>query len=300
MNRAFNAAALVILGLSLLGCASDQPGPDEVTEVTVHLEPPPNAVVEVRDFEYEWDDLERDDKGIVSAYEKALWVTERHNEALRLINLEPIPARIQAKEILQEILIHDASISRSRFVLARILFLEAAYWFRAVDHWGYYMTWLIEKRFSPDEPDRTLSDAELDEALAKVRPKIKEGNRFVKEAGEAALRHFTRYRGQRPDDDQIVDYVWKLNVYLQNYRQALQWLEYLLAAWDQREISEEDPARKEYEAIRRDLENYLAEVQIEGAKGSNDPLPWRAKERSVMEGTLSGEGTSGGVSSPNR
>ena len=300
MTRALNAAALVFLGVSLLGCSSGQPGADEVTEVTVHLEPPPNAMVEVRDFENDWEDLSRDDKGIISAYEKALWVTERHNEGLRLITLEPIPARIQAKSIFEEILVHDPSISKSRFVLARILFLEAAYWFRAVDHWGYYMTWLIEKRFSPDEPERTLSDAELDEALAKVRPKIKEGNRFVKEAGEAALRHFTRYRGQRPDDNQIVDYVWKLNLYLQNYRQALQWLEYLLAAWDQREISSEDPARREYESIRDDLERYLAEVEIEGSKGSHDPLPWRAKERKVMEGALTGEVTPSGVSSPNR
>lgn len=299
MNRALSAAAIVFLGLSLFGCSSTD-GPEEVTEVTVYLKPPPNAIVEVRDFENDWEDLTRDDRGVVSAYEKALWVTERYNEALRLINLEPIPARIQAKTVLQDILIHDPSISKSRFVMARILFLEAAYWFRAVDHWGYYMTWLIEKRFSPDDPDRTLSDAELDEALAKVRPKIKEGNRFVKEAGEAALRHFTRYRGQRPDDDQIVDYVWKLNLYLQNYREALQWLEYLLAAWDQREISEDDPARIEYEQIRSDLERYLAEVEIEGSKGSHDPLPWRAKERSVMEGTVGGEARAPGVSSPNR
>jgi hypothetical protein len=300
MNPAHTAAAMVFVGLSLLGCSSNGDGPKEVTEVTVHLTPPPNATVEVRDFHHEWGDLARDDKGMISAYEKALWVTERHNEALRLINLEPIPARVQAKAILEEVLKHDPTITKSRFVIARILFLEAAYWFRAVDHWGYYMTWLIEKRFAPEEPDRTLSDAELDEALAKARPKVKEGNRFVKEAGEASLRHFTRYRGQRPDDNQIVDYVWKLNLYLQNYRESLQWLEYLLASWEQRDISARDPARLEYEQIRADLERYLAEVEIEGSKGAHDPLPWRAKERGLLDGTLTGEASRGGVSSPNR
>ena len=296
MNHAPLAATLVCAGLSLLGCSSSGDKPAEVTEVTVYLTAPPNATVEVKDFKWEWEDLERDDRGVVSAYEKALWVTERHNEALRLINLEPVPARIQAKAILEDLLIHDPTITRSRFVIARILFLEAADWFRAVDHWGYYMTWLIEKRFAPEDPERTLSDAELDEALAKVRPKVKEGNRYVKAAGEAALSHFTRYRGQRPDDDQIVDYVWKLNLYLQNYRESLRWLEYLLASWDQRDIDAKDPARIEYEHIHADLERYLAEVEIEGRRGSHDPLPWRAKERSL----LAGERPPSGVSSPNR
>ncbi|MBL4844870.1 MAG: hypothetical protein JKY65_05025 [Planctomycetes bacterium] len=296
MNRAHTAVAMICLGLSLAGCSSTADGPGEVTEVTVYLTPPANATVDVRDFENEWADLARDSRGIVSAYEKALWVTERHNEALRLINLEPIPARIQAKTILQELLRHDPTISKSRFVIARILFLEAAYWFRAVDHWGYYMTWMIEKGFAPETPDHTLTKAELTEVLEKVRPKIAEGNRFVKQSAEAALRHFSRYRGQRPDDDQIVDYVWKLNLYLQNYRKSLQWLEYLLASWEQRDISAKDPARIEYEQIRADLERYLAEVEIEGSRAAGDPLPWRAKERSL----LSGEGTQGGVSSPNR
>lgn len=296
-------AALLTLALcGLCGCASsgDEPRP-EATEITVYLEPPPNVVVEVRDFEWDWEDLDRDDQGRVNAYDKARWVTERHNEALRLINMEPIPARIQGKEILEEILRRDPGITRSRFVLARILFLEAAYWYRLVDHWGYYMTWLIVKRFPPENPERTLSDEELEEALTKVRPKVEEGNRFLRTSAEAALRHFTRYSGSRPDDQQIIDYVWKLNLYLQNYREALGALQYLLAEWEAQDMSSKDPARIKYMEIRDRLENYLAEVEIEGTRAGRDPLEWRARERSILEGSdLVGESPPGRVSSPNR
>lgn len=296
-------AVLLALTLwGLCGCASSDDGPKgEPTEITVYLEAPPNVHIEVRDFEWEWDDLGRDDQGRVNAYEKARWVTERHNEAIRLINLEPIPARIQGKEILEEILRRDPGITRSRFVLARILFLEAAYWYRLVDHWGYYMTWLIVKRFAPDDPERTLTDAELEETLSKVRPKVEEGNKFLKQSAEGALRHFTRYSGSRPDDQQIVDYVWKLHLYLQNYREALRWLQFLLSEWDAQDLSSKDPARLNYVEIRDRLENYLAEVEIEGTRAGRDPLEWRARERSILEGTnLLGESTPKRVSSPDR
>lgn len=274
-----SAGALIVLGAALcVGCGGKDEGEDRPPErVTTHLEPPPNSTVEEPEFNYEWADIERDDQGRVDAYEKARWITERFNAAKRLLALD-VPARVQAGQILEQILRRDPAASAVRLMLAQLRFAEAAYWFQATDAWAFQIDWMAVKktRVEDGEQGPTLSKEELEEAIQQALPYVEEGNEQIRRTASSALTHFLRYRAARPDDESIADYLWKLYFFLQRYQEAQEWLNYVLAEWERRDQPREDPLYKKYLDIAETISNYLAELELakeSGKKGG--PLPWR-------------------------
>ncbi|MGE0713765.1 MAG: hypothetical protein AB7N76_11595 [Planctomycetota bacterium] len=288
-------SALVCAAL-LVGCTSQDTPEGEQTKVTTYLKPLPNQTVEPFEFSCEWEDLPRNDKGIVNAVELAKWVTERFDKAQFLLRLEP-PARVQAGELLEHILKRAPDASRPRLLLAQLRFADAAWWFLSTDAWAYQIDWLLYYKTAPEDPKgengRRLTKEELDEAIKRAEPYVKEGNEKIRAAATVSLAHFLRYRAQRPDDKSVVDYLWKLYFYLQRYEEALEWLEYLLAEFDRQEVPESDPLRKKYEVTRTLIHEYMAKLELakdDLRRQQASPLPWRDKQLRAEQRLMLSEG----------
>lgn len=287
--RRLATCALALGALVLVGCGGKEED-DDPNAVTVHLKPPPNQTVEEVEFENDWDDLDRDKQGRVNAYQKALWVTERYDAAVRLLRLDT-PARVQAGQILENLLRRAPQASRARLLLAQLRFSEAAFWFQSTDAWAYQIDWLRYKRTDKDGTEMKPED--IEEAIRKAEPYVAEGNVKIRESASASLRHFMRYRAMRPDDRQISDYVWKLNFFLQNYSAALEWLDVVLRGWDREEVSSDDPLRKDYEKIRQDIDSYLANLELardDANRRPGSPLPWQNEKLRAEQRLLLSEG----------
>ena len=87
--RPLLAAAL----LWLAGCGTTEERPDDKAE----LLGPPSQRIDLPDFEYQWDSIDRDERGGREPFAVARWVTERQNAVSRCLAAEP-PAWEQARE----------------------------------------------------------------------------------------------------------------------------------------------------------------------------------------------------------
>lgn len=273
---------LALMGAALLvGCSSTptDEDPEGVGNKHWKLDAPPNKTLELDDFEHEWTDLDRDPQGRKDSYQVALWATERHNMAMRCLRSEP-PARIQAARILNEVLERVPESSKDRYQLAVLRFREAAYWYRAADAVAWHMDMIRTYRRTapPDKKGRELSEKEVEEALERGRPVLKEANERLKLRASESLKHFERYQQMRPDDKRILDVVWKLHFYLQNYDLALRWLDHLMAEFDRQGVPRTEPQLKDYEYIKERLQTYLANLRIQGTGKEGTPLPWTDKK----------------------
>jgi len=274
----------VLLSAALTGCGSTPDGPGgrsdagDSDRITVQIKEPPNQTLALEPFKIDWSDIEIDDKGERDSYEVARWATERHNAVMRCLNLQP-PARVQALQILEDLLSKVPNSSRDRFLLGRTRFTEAAYWFQAADAVAYNTSWVQNmKQTPPSAGSRSLTDEEVEELVAGYKPWLEYANRRLRETSGEAIKHFTLYRELRPDDKSILEFVWRLFFYQQQYDNALKWLEYLLGEMDAAEVPAEEPRRREYALIRERLRDYLVNLTLDEVDRPKDParslLPW--------------------------
>lgn len=73
-----------------------------------------------------------------------------------------------------------------------------------------------------------------------------------------ALKHFKIFLGAFPDDRNTLDFMWKIHFELGDFREAVKVMNVLL---DSGKVP--DTVRVEYEAIRREINDYLVAVQID-------------------------------------
>lgn len=285
MRRVSWPGALLLTGL--VGCGSSGPAaePEDPDKVTVSLHGPPEQTLALKSFEFEWDDLPTDQRGNKSAYELARWVTERENAARRCLMADP-PATTQAIRLLEEVLRRVPDSSKVRLLLAQTRFRLASYWWQATNALHYDMAWVDYKNeLPPAKGARKLTDEEVEEFIASSTPQFERSLEQQRKHARAALEHYLIYRSQRPDDKRVIDALWKLYYYAGDYDRSLQALDYMLAEMEASEVPEEEPIRREYEAIREGIVRYLAKRRLAGREAEPtraerlDPVfPWRPDE----------------------
>ncbi|RMG06299.1 MAG: hypothetical protein D6731_26180 [Planctomycetota bacterium] len=260
-------AALLASG-ALAGCASSGAGgtapAPHPNRITVNVGGRPTQHLDLDPFELEWDDIEVDDTGERSATQVARWVRMRHDAALRCLRADP-PDYEQAGELLQEILRRVPDSSRDRSLLAQLFFADAAYWWRTADAVAWEMERVaLESTAAPNGPP--LTDEEVKQLLSEYQPYRDRANENVRKAARESLKHFELYRRLRPDDKSVLDFVWKLHFFLQDYELALRWLDYVLREMDTAGVPPQEPLRVDYETIRKDIANYLAERKLDPSR----------------------------------
>ncbi len=266
-------AALALAGLAaLVGCngSEKQDDPEKgKAQGQVPIEerggnPPEEPRVE-ENLTLQWDEIDRDDRGIPDAEQVATWVAERRRLVDRCLNNEP-QAVTQARETLEEIVKRVPDSSKDRYLLAKCLFSETAYWWRVTDVTAWEMGRLqLDKTPHDSEelpPGTKLTDAQIEERLAKLRPVLDRNLRALNEVGGRAMRSFILYRQQRPDDKSIYDYVWKLNFFLQDYEEARKWLQLVIYEMDQAGIPAADPDRKGYEDLEKEITDKIGDAKM--------------------------------------
>jgi tetratricopeptide (TPR) repeat protein len=252
---------LAVLALGLAGCSST---PETIRRQSdLNLPRPEFEVREPLEFHRAWADVPIDDRGEPSPVELAKWVTERRNAAERALKDEPMRL-MQAVEILAAVArrVPDSSFLRQR--LAQSYFLGAAMWFKNADAAAFSMDYLIVNN---QLPDGTLVETEDDKEayLKEMREFLDKSNTQVHKWAERALREFMAYRGLRPDDKTVLDSVWKLHFYLQNYDEALRWLDAVIREMDLAEVSEADPLYRNYSLVRKDMVDLIAQLRIDSS-----------------------------------
>lgn len=271
MRRASWPGALLLAGLAGCGSTDGTSEPEAPDKVTVSLHGPPEQTLELEDFEFDWEDLPVDDRGNKSAYELAVWVTERENAARRCLRADP-PATTQAIRLLEEVLRRVPDSSKVRLLLAQTRFRLASYWWQATNAIHYDMAWVDYKNeLPPAKGSRKLTDEEVVEFIASSTPEFERSLQQQRKHAQAALEHYLIYRSQRPDDKRVIDALWKLYYYVQDYARSLQALDYMLAEMEASEVPEEEPIRREYEAIREGIVRYLAKRRLAGRQTPAEP-----------------------------
>jgi hypothetical protein len=265
MRRHVPSALLVALALS--ACASTEEAP--TTDGRPKGPTGPVAIdysSEKRvdtDFGLDWEDIERNDRGEQDPEQVAQWVVERHNAVERCLREQPQLIG-QAKEILEEILSKVPDTTRDRFILAQVLFSEAAYFFRLADGAGWEMTRLREEHTGRlEEGSPKLTDEQVDARVATIREWLEAYVEQLNAHASKALAQFTLYRNQRPDDKRVYDYIWKLHFFLQNYPEAMRWLDLVLYEMDQTGIPENEPIRQDYTSLRQVIAQAIAEQRTD-------------------------------------
>ncbi|MEZ6189248.1 MAG: hypothetical protein R3F62_30130 [Planctomycetota bacterium] len=261
--------ALAALALCVLGCQSTPEQPDRPTYSG------PYGLDNRIDVEFDqtWEEIEVTRTGEKDATQKAFFVTQRRNAALRCIKADP-PCLLQAIEILDDILSHVPDASEPQLLMARTQFQIAAYWFKVADVIAWNMQYIDYNRKTPeDEYGRQveLSDDEVEGLVADYKPWLDRANQGIRRAAEASIKHFTIYQRLHPEDLAIHEYVWRLHFFLQNYQEALTWLKAVLARMDRQEVEPEDPIRVKHEQIRQAIEDYLANLRLTGESGALKP-----------------------------
>lgn len=294
---AVRASVLGALVVSAAGCPTPAPrpglesGPATTGEggIRVTMNPPPEQTIDLPGFEFDWDDLDRDDRGRPEAYQVARWVTERHAAAQRCMEAKP-PATSQAIALLREIVDKVSDNSKARQFLAQIQYDLAAYWYRAADAIEYEMAWVDYKHETapPDGnsnlPGEPLTDAEVTEFLKAAGPQLEACQARVVAHGRLALQHLLEYRAARPDDQAVPDKLWRLYLYVQNVPKALEWLDYVLAQMDQAGVLEQNPVRKSYLEIRKALANYVAQRRLSGEPlDGRGVFPWSQDPKAAQD-----------------
>jgi hypothetical protein len=265
MNHLARAAALLIV-LGAAGCGSSDKGSDDdgapvgPQKLTVNVGGRPTQTLELDDFNIEWDDIDVDDTGEKSAFQVAQWVKQRYDAAVRCLRADP-PDYAQATKLLGRIASKVPSSSKARKLLAEVLFSAAAYWWRTADAIAWEMERIgLEGTAKPNGP--RLTDADMKELLTQYQPYRDNANEQAREHAQKSLKQFELYRQLRPDDKLVFDFVWKLHFFLQDYRQSIRWLDYVLREMDVAEVPEEEPLRQDYLAIRKSMVAYLAEQAV--------------------------------------
>lgn len=224
------------------------------------------------EFDFTWDEIEVTRTGDKSPADKAFFVTQRKNAAMRCIKSDP-PCLLQAIEILDEILRYVPEASEPQLMMATTQYQIAAYWFKVADVIAWNMQFVSVNRRTPkDEYGREvkLSDEDVEGLLGDYEPYLERANQGIRRAAEASLRHFTIYQRLHPEDKALHEYVWRLHFFLQNYREALTWLEAVIARMDRQEVPAEDPTRVKHTQVKQAIEDYLANLKLTGESGPID------------------------------
>ena len=263
------AATLLAATLLPLGCSSTDGTPDDRPSYSG-----PYGLdnrIEV-DFDQDWEDVEITRTGDKDPEQKAFFVTQRRNAALRCIKSDP-PCLLQAIEILDEILRHVPEASEPQLLMATTQYQIAAYWFKVADVIAWNMQYInVNRRTPTDEYGRQveLDDAEVEALLDDYRPYLERANQGTRRAAEASIRHFTIYQRLHPEDMAIHEYVWRLHFFLQNYEEALTWLTAVIGRMDRQEVDRDDPTRVKHAQVKKAIEDYLANLKLTGNGGDID------------------------------
>lgn len=280
--RPLLAAAL----LWLAGCGTTEERPDDKAE----LLGPPSQRIDLPDFEYQWDSIDRDERGGREPFAVARWVTERQNAVSRCLAAEP-PAWEQAREVLDEVVRRIPDASRVRLQLGQLHFQISAYWFRTANRVASEIDRLnVEKT----EDGKPIDDSVVQARIAEYRPYFERARDHLHTQAALSLRHISAYRTQRPDDRSVLDLVWKLYLYLEDYDRALEYLDLVLHEFDAAEVPQEEPLRKDYVAIKKALSEFLAQrtLQDKPAEKRDSVLPWQSDDR--LRGRLGEAGSPSG------
>lgn len=254
---------LLLTCLAAAGCSAPPPQPQRQNELTL---PPPLDHREQLEFSLAYKDIERDDRGDLDPVELARWVTERRNAADRAI--KETPARLlQAVEILSDVArrVPDSSFVRQR--LGQCLFNGAAIWFRNADATAWSIDNLLTTGQLPNG-EQVTDDARKQQVLQQFRDYLAKSNGQVRAWSDRALQEVIAYRGMRPDDKGVLDMIWKLYFYLQNYDEALKFLDAVLREMEVAEVSDKDPLYLDYSRIRQEIVDYIAQLRIDSSKPS--------------------------------
>lgn len=218
------------------------------------------------DWNQEWEDIDRNDRGEPYPEQVAMWVTERRNFVEKCLRHDP-PAITQARELLEAILAKVPDSSKDRFLLGQCLFAEARYWWGWADITAWEMARVQVDKKEPDiKGGAAMSDEQVKARLAALKRDL---DRFLTEldkAGPRALQCFTAYRSQRPDDKRVLDYVWKLHFFMQNYPEARRWLDIVLQEMEAAGIPEREPLRQEYTMLRAEIDDQIADRKLNGQR----------------------------------
>lgn len=249
--------------LALTGCEStpDQPPPPTDTERRAILDWSHEPVIET-DFQLEWDEIEKNDRGVRDTEEVAMWVTERRNAVDLCLRAEPVPAVHQAVGLLEQILARVPDSTRDRFMLAQCTFAESAHWYRQADGLAWEMNRLETERTAPREKGGgALTPDEVKAEVTDIRADFDLLLEQLNLSASRSLTLFTTYRQARPDDKRVFDYVWKLYFFLQNFPEALRWLDFVLAEMDSAGVPVEEPLRQDYMLLRKEILDRMMDAQ---------------------------------------
>lgn len=259
----------IALALGLAGCGSTETQP-ETRPAGMYIPREHEKRVEF-DFQLDWEDIERNDRGDLDPEQVARWVIERRNAVETCLKQSP-QSIAQAMEILEDMVAKVPDSSRDRYTLAQCVFSEAAYWFRFADSYAWEMNRLkLERTSHQSEGSRQLSDEEVEEKVADLRKKFDLMLANLNERSKRALALFLVYRQQRPDDKSVYDYIFKCHFFLQNYDEARRWLELVLYEMDMAGIPRQDPLRQDYSLLLAEVKEQMADAKLEGGFRKVEP-----------------------------
>jgi hypothetical protein len=271
--------------LALTGCEStpDTPPPPPPTGRMAMLDWSHEPVVET-DFQIEWDEIEKNDRGVRDTEQVAMWVTERRNAVDLCLRAEPVPAVHQAVGLLEQILARVPDSSRDRFMLGQCTFAESAHWYRLADGEAWEMNRLETERTAPrEEGGGALTPEEVKARVADIREVFDLLLDRLNQTASRSLTLFTTYRQSRPDDKRVYDYVWKLYFFLQNFPEALRWLDFVLAEMDSAGVPAEEPLRQDYLMLRKEILDRMMDAQTN--QGGFRPVQPLVRNRIVPPST---------------
>lgn len=264
---------LLAAALALAGCGSGEKEPDRPETPTGPklVIPRDNEPRMTPDFDLEWEDIDRNDRGDLDPEEVARWVIERRNFVEACLKQSP-QAIGQAMQVLEEVVAKVPDSSRDRYTLAQCVFSEAAYWFRFADSYAWEMNRLrVDRTAHRDEGGHALSEEEVEAKVADLRKKFDLMLVNLEERSKRALALFTVYRQQRPDDKSVYDYLFKCHFFLQNYEEARRWLELVLHEMNAAGIPPHDPVRQDYTLLLAEVKDQMADARIQGGFRKVEP-----------------------------
>ena len=266
----------LLLVAATVGCSST---PEEVRrQEQLELPRPEFEHREPLGFQRAWADVPIDEAGDPDAVELAKWVTERRNAADRALKDSPMRL-LQAVEVLAMVArrVPDSSAVRQR--LGQGYFLGAAMWFKNADAAASSMDYLILNEELPDGTP-VASQEEKEATLEEMRAFLLRCNEQLEAWSVRALREFIAYRGMRPDDKSVLDTVWKLYFFLQDYNESLRWLDAVLREWELTEVSDTDPDYRSYKLMRKELVDLIASLRIDSAtRTPRSMIPYLTQSR---------------------
>lgn len=268
MSRRCPHLTLALAAL-LVGCGGPEDKPDGGTgegrgqQVGGPGEHEPRLEAE---WKQEWEDIDRNDRGEPYPEQVAMWVTERRNFVEKCLRHDP-PAVTQAREVLQQILDKVPDSSKDRFLLGQCLFAEARYWWGWADVTAWEMARVQLDKTEPEtKGGASMTDEQVKQRVAALKRDLDKLLVELDDVGPRALQTFTSYRAQRPDDKRVLDYIWKLHFFLQNYAEARRWLDIVLQEMEAAGVPEREPLRQEYTLLRQEIDEQLADRKLNGQR----------------------------------